>query len=180
MGPKGYQGDAGPLGEKGPTLIGPAGPAGHVGPTGPLGPTGAIGAKGPTTIGPVGAMGPSGAQGPKGNLGPAGPQGPVGIVPCWVSYREFWFNSDSSDIMDTQKNMLSDIATYCKNNPSLVLGLDGYIDSNHKDLSNNRINNVRDGLINAGVPANRIKIGDFGDSKLRRDGRVEVLIMTGQ
>ena len=104
----------------------------------------------------------------------------MGIVPCWVSYREFWFNGDSADIMDTQRSMLSDIGNYCKNNPSLVLGIDGYIDSNHKDLSNLRINNVRDGLINAGVPANRIKVGDFGDSKLRRDGRVEVLIMTGQ
>jgi hypothetical protein len=168
------------MGEKGPTLVGPAGPAGRLGSSGPQGLTGAIGAKGATTVGPVGAVGAAGPTGAKGNTGPAGSQGPVGIVPCWVSYREFWFNADNADILDTQKAMLSDMANYVKNNPSLILGIDGYQDSHHKDLSNLRINNVRDGLINAGVPANRIKIGDFGDSKLRRDGRVEVLIMTGQ
>jgi outer membrane protein OmpA-like peptidoglycan-associated protein len=125
-------------------------------------------------------MGSEGPQGAKGNTGPAGPRGPVGIVPCWVSYREFWFGGNSADILDTQKAMLVGMAKYVKNNPSLILGLDGYIDNDHKDLSNSRINNVRDGLINAGVPAERIRVGDFGDSKLRRDGRVEVLIMTGQ
>jgi len=100
-------------------------------------------------------------------------------VPCWVSYREFWFNANSSDILSAQDSVIRDMATYMKKNPSLVLGLDGYMDSHNKELSNNRVNAIRDALIDAGVPANRIKTGAFGDSKLRRDGRVEVLIMTG-
>jgi hypothetical protein len=144
-----------------------------------MGATGAVGDKGPTTPGLVGPVGPSGPAGLKGDTGPIGPTGPAGIVPCWVSYRDFWFNSGNADILSAQKGVITDMADYVKHNPSLILGIDGYVDSKNHDLSDHRVNAVRDALIDAGVPANRIKIGAFGDSKLRRDGRVEVLIMTG-
>jgi outer membrane protein OmpA-like peptidoglycan-associated protein len=147
-----------------------------------MGATGAIGHvgdKGATTPGLVGPAGPAGPAGQKGDAGPTGAQGPVGIVPCWVSYRDFWFNPNSSDILVAQTSVITEMADYVKRNPSLILGIDGYMDSKHHDLSDNRVNAVRDALIKAGVPADRIKIGAFGDSKLRRDGRVEVLIMTG-
>jgi outer membrane protein OmpA-like peptidoglycan-associated protein len=42
-------------------------------------------------------------------------------------------------------------------------------------LSNQRVKAIRDALIKAGVPADKIKAGAFGDPELRRDGRVEVL-----
>lgn len=71
------------------------------------------------------------------------------------------------------------MADYVKRNPSLILGIDAYMDSRNPDLSHQRSDAVRDAMINAGVPAERIKIGAFGDPKLRREGRVEVLIMTG-
>jgi outer membrane protein OmpA-like peptidoglycan-associated protein len=100
-------------------------------------------------------------------------------VPCWVSYREFWFSANSADILSTQQPMFADMADYVKRNPSLFVAIDGHMDARNRDLSNRRINAVRDGLVNAGLPADRIKVGDYGDSKLRRDGRVEVLIKTG-
>jgi len=67
-----------------------------------------------------------------------------------------------------------------KRNPSLQVGIDGYLDSRNADLSNNRVNVIKDGLIKQGVPAERIKVGAFGDNKLRREGRVEVLIESAQ
>jgi hypothetical protein len=39
-----------------------------------------------------------------------------------------------------------------------------------------RVGNVRDALINAGVPAYKIQTGAFGDPQLRRSGRVAVLL----
>jgi outer membrane protein OmpA-like peptidoglycan-associated protein len=51
-------------------------------------------------------------------------------------------------------------------------------DPRNQDLSDRRVNTVRDALIQAGVPAYRIQAGAFGDTGLRRDRRVEVLIST--
>ena len=48
-----------------------------------------------------------------------------------------------------------------------------------QDLSDRRVKGIRDSLIQAGVPAEKISAGEFGDKQLRRDGRVEVLIRTG-
>jgi hypothetical protein len=133
-----------------------------------------------TTAGRVGPAGPAGPVGEKGDTGPAGAQGPVGIVPCWVSYRDFWFNANSAEILSAQAGVISDMADYVKRNPSLQVGIDGYLDSRNADLSNNRVNVIKDGLIKQGVPAERIKVGAFGDNKLRREGRVEVLIESAQ
>jgi outer membrane protein OmpA-like peptidoglycan-associated protein len=76
--------------------------------------------------------------------------------------------------------MVSEIATYMNNNPSLQLGIDASLDpQNHskrdQELSNRRVKAIRDALVTAGVPANKITAGAFGDSQLRRDRRVEVL-----
>jgi len=75
--------------------------------------------------------------------------------------------------------MAAEMADYVKRNPSLILGIDGYMDNQNRELSNGRIEAVRESLINSGVPSDRIRVGVFGDPKLRREGRVEVLIMTG-
>jgi outer membrane protein OmpA-like peptidoglycan-associated protein len=71
-----------------------------------------------------------------------------------------------------------------KANPSLELGLDGTMDMNgndphNADLRDRRTNAVRMALIDAGVPAEKIKVGAFGDPMTRRDRRVEVLFATG-
>ncbi|MCY2928858.1 MAG: OmpA family protein [Planctomycetota bacterium] len=91
----------------------------------------------------------------------------------------FWFDAGKSDIHSADASKVAEIAAYMKSNPSLLLGLDGYMDPNATDLSNNRVNALRDALTQAGVPAERIKTGTFGDAKLRQDRRVEVLTMTG-
>lgn len=170
-------GDAGPMGCKGPTLVGPPGPSGNSGPCGPTGPSGPIGAKGCTTPGVAGPAGCVGPSGPKGETGPTGPGGPAGIVSCWNLYREFWFDTKCGDVSSVDSNKVSEIAAYLKANPSLQIGIDASGVSD-KNLGNDRANALRTAFINAGVPANRIKMGAFGDPKLRRDNRVEVLIKT--
>jgi outer membrane protein OmpA-like peptidoglycan-associated protein len=77
---------------------------------------------------------------------------------------------------------VAEIADYMKQNPSLKIGIDGSIPlgSNSKklDLADLRTITVRDAMIEAGVPASRIETGEFGDSKLARNGRVEILLCT--
>jgi outer membrane protein OmpA-like peptidoglycan-associated protein len=51
-------------------------------------------------------------------------------------------------------------------------------DPRNQDLSDRRVGAVRDALIGA-VPAYRIQTGAFGDTRLTRDRRVEVLVITG-
>jgi outer membrane protein OmpA-like peptidoglycan-associated protein len=109
------------------------------------------------------------------------------VVRGWHSYREIWFNSNDSAIQDSQATTLGEIAAYLKQNPSLQLGIDGSmnprgsdpLDQGLRDLSARRVVAIRDSLIKAGVPADKIKSGTFGDPKLRQDRRAEVLISTG-
>jgi outer membrane protein OmpA-like peptidoglycan-associated protein len=96
-----------------------------------------------------------------------------------VSYRDFWFSGSSHQILDTQTGLAAEMADYVKRNPSLILGIDGHLDPKNTELSTSRVDAVRTALINNGVPPDRIKTGAFGDPKLRRSGRVEVLIMSG-
>jgi outer membrane protein OmpA-like peptidoglycan-associated protein len=79
-------------------------------------------------------------------------------------------------------------------NPSVRLGIDGYTDSRgpgqyNQPLNQRRVATVRDALIQAGVPADRIDTGTFGTDRPMcnpaieqcspREGRVEVLVRAG-
>jgi len=70
-GPRGDQGDQGPIGNQGVQ-----GDQGVIGNSGPQGPQGNVGVQGPQ--GSTGNLGPQGAQGPGGDRGPVGIQGPQG------------------------------------------------------------------------------------------------------
>lgn len=91
----------------------------------------------------------------------------------WVSYRDFWFGHGSSRIDATDVSKVADVASYLKQNPSLRLAIDGARDN--ADQSQRRIDAVHEALVAAGVPADRIHTGAYGNSLLRRDRRVEVL-----
>jgi outer membrane protein OmpA-like peptidoglycan-associated protein len=182
-GPQGAQGAAGETGAQGPTLVGPAGPAGNSGPSGQQGETGATGAQGSATAGIAGSTGYSGPAGATGPTGPTGALGPAGVVGRWTAYREFWFDYDKADMHDPNGNTINEIAAYLKQNPSLQVGIDGSMDSHgsdphNQDLSDRRVNAVRQALLQAGVPADRIQTGAYGAETQRRDRRVGVLIST--
>jgi outer membrane protein OmpA-like peptidoglycan-associated protein len=78
---------------------------------------------------------------------------------------------------------VAEIAAYTKQNPSVQLGIDGSMDPRgtdprNQELSDRRVEAVRDALIKAGVRAGSIRAGTFGDTELRHDRRVEVLLMS--
>lgn len=191
QGPTGPQGEIGMTGVRGATTVGPTGPAGRSGPAGAQGATGYAGAQGSTTLGVAGATGLTGAQGPQGAVGAQGPTGPIGAqgqmcaVDRWTSFRDFWFQSDSAEIQNSERSKLTEIAIHMNQNPSLQIGIDGSMDPRgteprNQHLSELRVKAIRDALVRAGVPTNRIREGAYGNSNERRDRRVEVLIASAK
>lgn len=145
------------------------------------GPLNVAGERGPA--GPMGPTGPMGAQGP---AGPASPR-----VDQWSTFRDFLFDFDKSAIRPNEMKHVSDIAAYMRQNPSAQVGIDGHTDPRgtdpyNQDLSERRVNNIRDALVDAGVSSGRIKTGAFGKSQplcndsteacWQSERRVEVLI----
>ena len=185
-----------------------AGPAGAPGAQGAPGMTGAQGSTGMTGVqgspGITGAQGSTGMTGVQGSPGMTGVQGPAGLTGAqgatasstapavrWTTLKDFMFDYDRSDIRYSESRKPAEIATYMTQNPTLRLGIDGYTDSRGSSqynlpLSQRRVTTVRDALIQAGVPADRIETGTFGTDRLMcnpsneqcsaRDGRVEVLV----
>jgi len=172
---------------------GPAGPAGPTGMTGRQGSTGMTGMQGSTGMtGVQGSTGMTGVQGPTGNTGA---QGAAAAAPQpgapWMLVKEFMFDYDRPEIRYSESRKPSEVAAYMNQYPSVRLGVAGYTDRQSTDqynlpLSQRRVENVRDALIQAGVPADRIETGTFGTDQfmcnpsseqcLRREGRVEVLV----
>jgi len=112
-------------------------------------------------------------------------QAQFGPIDRWTTYQDFWFDANRIDIHPADTCKVTNIAAYIKQNKSLQVGIDSSLNPNNidkrkLDLATRRGNAVRNALIAAGVPISSIKSGAFGDTGLRRDGRVEVLIRTNQ
>ena len=152
------------------------------------GPFAMAGERGPA--GPMGPAGPSGSQGPFGSMGP---QTQAGTPKQWSSFKDFLFDTNKSDIRANETSKVTDIAAYMKQNPSVQVGIDGFADPrgtnpHNQALSERRVNAIRDALVKAGVPGDKIKTGAFGEQRLlcnestaacwQSDRRVEVLIST--
>jgi outer membrane protein OmpA-like peptidoglycan-associated protein len=168
---------AGSTGAQGPTRVGPTGPAGAAGATGAQGATGATGAQGSTELaGVTGPTGRTGAAGPQGAIGQTGAQGPGGAAGGWTPFKDFWFDYNKSDLQSSDSSKVSDIASYLRQNPGQQVGIDGSMDPNNTDLTNRRVSAVRNALLQAGVPSNKIQTGAFGNQQQQRDRRVEVLV----
>jgi outer membrane protein OmpA-like peptidoglycan-associated protein len=175
------------------------GPAGPAGPTGMTGMTGAQGYTGMT-----GVQGSTGMTGVQGSAGITGVQGPAGITGAqgapasspqrgvrWTLVKEFMFDYDRPEIRYSESRKPAEVAAYMSQNPSVRLGIAGYTDTQSTDqynlpLSQRRVATVRDALIQAGIPADRIETGTFGTDRFmcnsateqcsQREGRVEVLV----
>jgi hypothetical protein len=151
---------------------------GSQGVSGVQGRTGQTGTQGYTMAGLVGSPGASGAAGAQGVVGSTGAQGPVGIVDRWNSFRVINFDYGRADLSDSDRDMIFEAATYMAKNPSLQIGLDGYNDPNNQTLSARRVFVVRQALIAAGVPSEKVQTGAFGNPQFRQDRRVEMLLST--
>jgi outer membrane protein OmpA-like peptidoglycan-associated protein len=174
-------------GETGLKIYGPSGAQGVAGPQGMAGPAGPAGPQGPE-----GSRGLGGAQG---MAGAAGAQGAAGAVANWTKFRDILFDFDKSDIRSNETMKVSDIASYVQQNPTTMVGIDGYADPRGTDkynqaLSERRVNAIRDALLGAGVAGDKIHTGAFGEMRLKcqeateacwqSDRRVEVLIGTAK
>jgi peptidoglycan-associated lipoprotein len=130
-----------------------------------------------------------GAQGVQGGQGQAGAMAPADLL--WTKFKDILFDFDKSDLRSNETSKVSEIAAYLKDNPTTIIGIDGYTDPRGTDqynqaLSERRVNTIRDALVGAGVPANKITTGAFGEMRLKchvatqecwqSDRRVEVLI----
>jgi outer membrane protein OmpA-like peptidoglycan-associated protein len=104
----------------------------------------------------------------RGAVGATGVQGPMASGGSWSLYRDYTFDANSAEIMRADVNKAREVADYSRQNPSYLVGIDGN--------SKRRVNSVRDALIAAGVPADRIQAGAFGDPQLRGEQRVAVLV----
>jgi peptidoglycan-associated lipoprotein len=138
----------------------------------------------------TGAQGVTGSQGQPGVSNPEASPGP-GPGASWVSLRDIRFDYDNADIGSSEMKKITEIATYLNDNPTARLGIDGTTDLRrgtnkyNVSLSAQREANVRDALIRAGVPTNRMEIGSFAADRsqctnrtedcAKRDGHVEVL-----
>ena len=169
-------------GPDGWNIIGPPGPQGPVGPAGPQGPPG------PAVVTPAGPQGPAGPVGP---VGPAGPPGPKGTDAVWVTFADIQFDFDRWNVRDSERGQIAKVANFLKLNPKFRLGIDGHADPRGTDpynlvLSQKRVNAVRDALLRAGIPIERIYTGYFGEKRLKcpettedcyqKDRRVEIFV----
>lgn len=108
---------------------------------------------------------PLGAQGTAGNGGATGWPMPDRL---WRPHTDYLFSPNGRSILRTDASKTQSIAGYMHQTPSAHLGLDG--------ADTTRVALVRDALIAAGVPPERIFIGPFGETRQRRDTRVLVLV----
>lgn len=146
--------------------------------------------RGPMSIrltGPAGSRGQAIAQGAAGQstLSQADAQGPVGGMKQWTPYQSFTFDFDRAEIRGGEMNQVSDIAAYLARNPSIRVGLDSSnyprtTDWRNQDLGERRVAAIRDALIRAGTPPNKIQVGSFGDPQTQRNNQVEVLLISAQ
>jgi outer membrane protein OmpA-like peptidoglycan-associated protein len=188
VGCTGPAGVAGPQGSTGAT--GMTGSQGLAGGTGAQGQTGMTGSQGQT--GMTGSQGQAGVTGAQGQPGVAGAVSPAPPGTRWTSLRDIMFDYNRTEIRSTELSKIADIAVYTNQNPSVRLGIDGSTDllrgTNQYNavMSQQRVGNVRDALIRAGVSADRIETGSFGAERAKcneanepcsqRDGRVEVMV----
>lgn len=157
------------------------------GPAGPQGP--------PGMAGPAGPPGPQGLAGLPGPSGPQGAQGPVGTRGADLVWRQFGdvqFDLNKADLRPSEASKVSELAAYLKQNPTFRVELEGFADPRgsqtyNMKLSTRRVSAVRDALIAAGIPDERILIGAYGELNLKcaqaaeecfqQDRRVEVIVL---
>jgi peptidoglycan-associated lipoprotein len=126
-----------------------------------------------------------------GNAGVAGQSGAAGTK--WTTFKDILFDFDKSNVRANEVSEIDKIAAYVQQNPSVSVGIDGHADPRGTDgynqsLSERRVSAIKDALMKAGVPTEKIQTGAFGESRLKcneqteacwqRDRRVEVLMGT--
>jgi peptidoglycan-associated lipoprotein len=110
----------------------------------------------------------------------------------WQPYGDVQFDFNKADLRPWEADKVSGLAAYLKQNPAFRVELEGFADPRGSQaynikLSTQRVNAVRDALITAGVPKERILIGAYGRLNLKctqtseacwqQNRRVEVIVL---
>jgi peptidoglycan-associated lipoprotein len=131
--------------------------------------------------------------GPAGAIGPAGA---AGADAKWMSVDDVLFDYDKAEVRSDEMPKINKLAEYVKQNDGIVLRLDGHTDPRgnnpyNEKLSERRVEAVKKALVDAGVPAERIRLASFGERRLKctekndencyqADRRVEVYFGTDE
>jgi outer membrane protein OmpA-like peptidoglycan-associated protein len=99
-----------------------------------------------------------------------------GLSGAWISFREIWFDSTRVGIQPSDEDKIADVARLLRRNPQHCVAIDGAVRDRASDAGGQRVGNVRDALLRAGVPAERILTDDIGHAGLRHADRVELLV----
>lgn len=94
----------------------------------------------------------------------------------WAWFRDFWFDTSRAEIQSSDAEKIDEIVDLLRRQPALCVAIDGTTRERGSDLGRQRITNLRDALMRAGIGAGRILTGDVGNPGLRHAQRVEVLI----
>lgn len=106
---------------------------------------------------------------------------PTGMVQVWRSLTELWFDFNKVELRSSELSKLAAVKAYMDENPSLQIGIDGTLDPlgaemRDQNLGDLRVGVVREALIEAGVPAYKIRTGALVAEELPQDRRVEILV----
>lgn len=86
----------------------------------------------------------------------------------WTSLKDYTFLANSDAIIVSDLSKAREISEYLRVNPTFLVGLDGW--------NARRVTAVKDALLHAGVPDEKILTGAFGYWQMRRDGLVMVMV----
>jgi peptidoglycan-associated lipoprotein len=120
----------------------------------------------------MGAAGPAGPAGAQGAMGPAGADAKVLVV------RDVLFAYDRAEVQPDEATKIAQIAKYLKDTDGMVVMLDGHSDPRgtdkyNLDLSRRRVAAVREALVKAGVPPDRISTSASGEKRPRCTEKTE-------
>jgi outer membrane protein OmpA-like peptidoglycan-associated protein len=123
-------------------------------------------------------MGAAGAPGPAGAQGVAGAPGAPGMDAKVPVFRDVLFAYDRAEIPTDEATKIAQIADFVKQTDGVVVMLDGHTDPRGTDdynlgLSQRRVKAVRDALVNAGVPEDRVSTAASGKKRLKCTERTE-------
>jgi peptidoglycan-associated lipoprotein len=94
------------------------------------------------------------------------------------AFRDVLFAYDRAEVPPDETAKITEIAEYVKQNDGVIVMLDGHADPRGTDkynlgLSQRRVKAVRDALVSAGVPADRVSTYASGDKRPKCNEKTE-------
>jgi hypothetical protein len=87
---------------------------------------------------------------------------------AWSHFRDYTFVAEGALIAFADRRIAREVADFVGGGVSRQVALEGWDSA--------RLASVREALVDAGIADSRIRIGSFGDPKLRRAHRVAVFV----